>query len=192
MIPFEFELARVLYSRGYYPDGATLLSRLVEEFPGHENAPAAAGLILDDRLALKDWEGARQISIQYLKQPNYQALTQSSTRQAFKAQVLTVASESTFKLIESFFQAKKAFEATQLAEEFTRSYPESNRFAEVQLIFGFTRSQILERQNEARSAWSKLIDSPLKGGRKKCNPRNHPANTSDCLDCARSSFRVAV
>jgi TolA-binding protein len=169
LIPFEFELARVLYSRGYYPDALTLLSRLVEEFPGHENAPAAAGLILDDRLALNDWEGARQISIQYLKQPNYQALTQSSTRQAFKAQVLTVASESTFKLIESFFQAKKAFEATQLAEEFTRSYPESNRFAEVQLIFGFTL-ETLERQNEARSAWSKLIDSPLKGGGRNAIP----------------------
>lgn len=169
LIPFEFELARVLYSRGYYPDALGLLSRLADEFPGHENAPAAAGLILDDLLALKDWEGARQTSLKYLNHPTYQALTQTPTRQAFRNQVLTVASESTFKLIESFFQAKKTFEAYQLADEFIRSYPESIRLAEVQLIFGFTL-ETLERRNEAKSAWSKLIDSPLKGGGKNPIP----------------------
>ncbi len=158
VVEAAYKVARTLYDYNYFKDSTERFLDLTEKYADHPRAEQAANLVLDTYNIQEDWAGLNAAARQFSKN---NVLMKSNE---FRAQLLKVLEESTFKLISDFEKKKQWEEAAKRYYAFSEEFPKST-LADKGLANAaamFTRAGQLDRAIKVRQ---KLVasykDSPL-------------------------------
>lgn len=148
---FAFEASRALYAEKRIRTAVERLGAFAERRPRSRFAIPSATLVIDTLIASENWDEVLLTAKRYRKIPDW------SETEFSRVRLLTVASDASFKKIESLLRAGNPEGALALCREFLDAYPKGERLAEVLAIAG-DASLALGRKDQAEAWFSKLIE----------------------------------
>ena len=115
---FQFEATRLLYAQGHITESINRATLLISQYPSSRYAAPAVALIMDTYVAGEEWEKVRDTAQAFLARPEFKKAT-------FTPQLIQMAEDSSYKLVEIQYRAKNYARALEDAQKYMKDHPTS-------------------------------------------------------------------